>query len=157
MVIPLPPTALGILQLLRRLAPVGCEWVFPSPDADRSPLSDSTLIHALIRLQSDGRLCLPPDEKGTPRRLNVHDLRRSWASWAASDDVGANPVAVELVLGHSLDRAAGLSSSIRSYIHSKVAARDQGAALVAVDAFYREQWAKPEARVVALPSTATQG
>jgi hypothetical protein len=32
------------------------------------------------------------------------------------------------------------------------AARDQAAALMAVDAFYRKQWDKPSGQVAALPS-----
>jgi len=134
----LPPTAFAILQLLRKLTPVGSPWVLTSPERRKEnekpeAISEQTQIRALVALQKDGRLTLP-------RRLTVHDLRRTWASWAASESVGANPLAVELVLDHSLQKAAGLSSSFKTYVHSAMALEEQARALEAVDTFYRTTW-----------------
>jgi integrase len=137
-VVVLPPTALRILKRLRTLTPPGSPWVLTSrepvkPGETVRPISEATQIRCLVRLQE------APARLSLPSRLTVHDLRRTWASHAASDAVGVGPLAVDLVLGHSLAKS-GLSSSWPVYVHSKVAAREQAEALAKVDAFYRQAW-----------------
>jgi integrase len=144
-VVVLPPTALRILKRLRTITPPGSPWVLPSPEPvdpklGPQPISEQTQIAALVRLQKK------PARLALPSRLTVHDLRRSWASWAPSDEVGAAPFAVQLVLGHSLSKS-GLSSSWGTYVHSTVAAKEQAEALEKVDAFYATTWDREPARV----------
>jgi integrase len=144
-VLQLPPTARAILQRLWTLTPPGSPWVLTSPEPVKpgekvQPISEATQIRALVRLQEK------PARLSLPARLTVHDLRRSWASHAASDAVGVSPLAVEVVLGHSLSKS-GLSSTWSTYVHSQVAAKEATEALAKVDAFYRTTWDREPAQV----------
>ncbi|HVS08800.1 MAG TPA: tyrosine-type recombinase/integrase [Planctomycetota bacterium] len=69
--LPLEPLHLAILNRRRAAAAVGCEWVFPSPKRASQPLSDV-------------REALKSIEECSGVHVTPHDLRRTYASLAAT-------------------------------------------------------------------------
>lgn len=127
-VVPLPATAVAILTKLRSLAGVS-PWVLASPippEKGEEPqhVEPKALIRALSRLQRGTRLALGA-------KLTVHDLRRTWRSFAM--DLGVDHVVAERSLGHvAALRAAGFSGSADVYGRAQmVEQRAQAAELVA--------------------------
>ena len=97
--VPLPPTVLSVLRALKAAAGIP-EWVFPSPDSERSQkghLAADSLADAYKRLTSQGgRLQL----EGGPVR--PHDARRTLAS--AAQRLKVEHVVIRKMLQHSLGR-----------------------------------------------------
>lgn len=93
-VVPLPETAVAILHRLREEAGES-PWILTSPrskpDEEPRHVEGKALIRALERLQAGGKLALAA-------RVTVHDLRRTWRTWA--EEVGVDDVVAEKCLGH---------------------------------------------------------
>lgn len=89
---PLPATAVAILRKLKELAGTS-RWVLASPVNPKQHVGAKALIRALARLQENGRL-----EFGS--KLNVHDARRTWRTWAG--DLGVAFEVAERQLAHKL-------------------------------------------------------
>lgn len=90
-VVPLPATALAILERLRTGAGKS-PWVLASPKDPEKHIGEKVLVRALSRLQDGKRLALG-------ERLTVHDLRRTWRSLAM--DLGIDHAVARLSLGHA--------------------------------------------------------
>jgi len=116
-VVPLPSTALAILERLRAEAGKS-PWVLASPKDPEKHIGEKVLVRALSRLQDGKRLALGEG-------LTVHDLRRTWRSLAM--DLGIDHAVARLSLGH-----AGLEGVEGVYGRSQmVDQRAQAAELVA--------------------------
>lgn len=116
-VVPLPETAVTILRRLKAQAGAS-PWVLASPRRPERPLGAKVLLRALTRLQADDRLALG-------WKLTVHDLRRTWRSYAM--DLGVDHAVARLSLGH-----AGLEGVEGVYGRAQmVEQRAQAAELVA--------------------------
>lgn len=90
-IVPLPATAVVILKRLRELAGESA-WVLQGPHHEEPRhIEEKALIRALARLQHSGRLAL---REG----LTVHDLRRTWRTWA--EELGIDDTVAEKCLGH---------------------------------------------------------
>ncbi len=116
-VVPLPRTAIGILDRLR--AETGkSPWVLGSPKYPKKHIGEKVLVRALSRLQDGKRLAMG-------EKFTVHDLRRTWRSLAM--DLGIDHAVARLSLGH-----AGLEGVEGVYGRSQmVEQRAQAAELVA--------------------------
>lgn len=100
---PLCPTAVAILRRLQALAG-DSPWVLASPTpaidgAEPKHLAPKVLLRALVRLQDSGRLALAA-------KLTVHDLRRTWRSWA--ENLGVDFEVAEKSLAHTLPGVASV-------------------------------------------------
>jgi len=139
-VVPLPATALAILERLKEQAG-DSPWVLASP---RSPdkvgkkaapthVGEKALVRALTRLQDGGRLKLG-------QSVTVHDLRRTWRSLAM--DLGVDHAVARLSLGH-----AGLEGVEGVYGRSQMVSQRAAAAELVSAALDRIRLGK-EATVV---------
>lgn len=90
-VVPLPGTALAVLERLRAEAGKS-PWVLASPKNREKHIGEKVLVRALSRLQNGKRLALG-------EKLTVHDLRRTWRSLAM--DLGVDHAVARLSLGHA--------------------------------------------------------
>lgn len=113
-VVPLCPTAVAIFKRLQKEAGKS-PWVVTSPvereDLVPAKLEDKALVRALRRLQQSGRLKLEPT-------ATVHDLRRTWRTWAA--ELGISVDIAEKALGHvAANQAAGFSAAADIYDRSE--------------------------------------
>jgi integrase len=93
--VPLCATAAAIFRRLKEEAG-DSPWVVASPKkrkSDEAPrrVEGKALVRALRRLQSSGRLSLEPP-------ATVHDLRRSWRTWAG--ELGVVAEVAEKAMGH---------------------------------------------------------
>ena len=136
-------TAVAILRNLKALAGKSL-WVLASPLEPKQHVEPKALIRALTRLQESSedhaaRLALASG-------VTVHDLRRTWRSFAM--DLGVDHVVAERSLGHvAALRAAGFSGSADVYGRAQmVEQRAQAAELVAA-AFDRIRLGKAAAVV----------
>jgi integrase len=136
--VPLAPTAVAILRALRSLAG-DSPWVLASPlDADHH-VEEKALVRALSRLQATGRLAFGS-------RLTVHDLRRTWRSFAM--DLGVDHVVAERSLGHvAALRAAGFSGAADVYGRAQMVEQRAEAAELVAAAFDRIRLGKAAAVV----------
>jgi integrase len=136
--VPLPATAVAILRKLREEAG-SSPWVLASPKPAKlgkepQHVEEKALVRALSRLQAAG-------EKGTARlafgaRLTVHDLRRTWRSFAM--DLGVDHVVAERSLGHvAALRAAGFSGAADVYGRAQMVEQRAAAAELVAAAFDR--------------------
>ncbi len=112
--VPLCSTALAIFERLKMEAG-GSPWVVTSPverdDKEAARLDDKALVRALNRMQKGGRLKL-----GRP--ATVHDLRRTWRTWAG--ELGVPVDLAEKALGHvRANQAAGFSAAADLYDQSR--------------------------------------
>lgn len=112
-VVPLCPTALAVFKQLKAEAG-SSPWVVTSPvereDKQPARLDDKALVRAFRRLQTSGRLKLQP-------QAVIHDLRRSWRTWAG--ELGIAVDVAEKALGHSaVNQAAGFSAAADIYDRS---------------------------------------
>lgn len=122
-VVPLCPTAVAIFKRLRQEAGAS-PWVVTSPRVGEEPgrLEDKALARALNRLQTapkagrnhparPTRLVLTP-------KVTVHDLRRTWRTWAG--ELGIAVDLAEKALGHvAANQAAGFSAAADIYDRSE--------------------------------------
>jgi len=93
---PLPSTAVTILRRLQELAGES-HWVLASPVEPKKHIGEKVLVRAMARLQEGGRLALGS-------RVTVHDLRRTWRTWAGALRVPFD--VAEKHLGHVLPGVA---------------------------------------------------
>lgn len=131
-VVPLPATAVAILGKLRELAG-DSPWVLASPlpeeDEPRGHIDSKALIRALSRLQESGRLSLGA-------RLTVHDLRRTWRTWA--QELRVDDTVAERSLGHATAlRRAGFSAAADVYGRAQLVEQRAAAAEIVGAAFDR--------------------
>lgn len=133
-VVPLPETAVAILARLRDLAGTS-PWVLASPAPEEETPGPSThvdskaLIRALSRLQESGRLALGA-------RLTVHDLRRTWRTWA--QELSVDDTVAERSLGHATAlRRAGFSAAADVYGRAQLVEQRAAAAEIVGAAFDR--------------------
>lgn len=104
--VPLPTTARVLLERLRDVAG-DSPWVLASPVHPEAHVEAKALIHAVRRM------CARP-RAGFSGFFTVHDLRRTWRSWAS--DLGIDHVVAERCLGHVAPlRAAGFSNAADVY------------------------------------------
>ncbi len=135
--VPLPATAVAILRKLRDLAGRS-PWVLASPVEPKQHIEEKALIRALARLQAATQ---QPDEAQRPRlafgsRLTVHDLRRTWRSFAM--DLGVDHVVGERSLGHvAALRAAGFGGAADVYGRAQMVEQRAAAAELVAAAFDR--------------------
>jgi len=100
--VPLPSTAISILKKLQALAKkTESPFVLASPKKKGEPqrIGNKVMVRALARLQEDGRLSLGST-------FTVHDLRRTWRSWAQELKVSFE--VAERSLDHVLPGVAGI-------------------------------------------------
>jgi len=138
-VVPLPATAVAILRKLRERAGEG-PWVLASPLPPKPPkpgeepqgpqhVEEKALVRALSRLQATGRLALGA-------KLTVHDLRRTWRSFAM--DLGVDNVVAERSLGHvAALRAAGFGGAADVYGRAQMVEQRAAAAELVASALDR--------------------
>ncbi len=167
-VVPLCPMAVSIFKRLQEEGK-GSPWIVASPvtrKAGEPParVEDKALIHALRRLQTptpgskkdlgDGRQRFTPTRPArlnlTPR-ITVHDLRRTWRTWAG--EMGIPVDVAEKALGHvAANQAAGFSAASDVYDRSdRLDARREAMELVgaAFDRVLRGE----EAKVIPIKAT----
>jgi integrase len=148
-VVPLPATALAILERLKdqgRSSP----WILASPrspdkaDKKATPkhIGEKALVRALARLQDGERLKL-----GQP--VTVHDLRRTWRSLAM--DLGVDHAVARLSLGH-----AGLEGVEGVYGRSQMVPQRAAAAELVAAALDRIRLGK-DAPIVPLAEARGEG
>ena len=131
--VPLPVTAVAMLKRLREEAG-DSPWVLasplpPKPGEEPAHIEDKALVRALSRLQGTGRLVFGA-------KLTVHDLRRTWRSFAM--DLGVDHVVAERSLGHvAALRAAGFSGAADVYGRAQMVEQRAAAAEFVAAAFDR--------------------
>lgn len=144
-VVPLCPTAIAIFKRLKQEAG-SSPWVVTSPvelEDGQEPkrIDQKALIRALTRLQQSERLKLEP-------KVTVHDLRRTWRTWAG--ELGVSVDIAEKALGHvAANQSAGFSAAADIYDRSdKLDARRE--AMEVVGAAFDRVMQGAAARVVPL-------
>ena len=151
-VLPLPPTAVEIVQELVRLAEkAGSEYLLPSPADPKQSLADKTLTQTFRRMERSARI--GPAATDGAERLTLHSLRASWRSWAL--ELGQPADICEMVMGHrgGLQRL-GYSGAAQLYTRSR-ALQAQAQVLGAVSAKLDTFWKGPGGKVVRMPRRAT--
>lgn len=132
-VVPLPTTAVAILRRMKEHAGRS-PWVVTSPlpvaqGEEPRPVDEKALWRALARLQTTGRLAFGA-------RITIHDLRRTWRSFAM--DLGVDHVVAERSLGHvAALRAAGFGGAADVYGRSQLVEQRAAAAELVAAAFDR--------------------
>lgn len=140
-VVPLPSTAVAILKRLREEAG-DSPWVLASPLDRKRHIEPKAVVRALSRLQTGDRLALGS-------RLTVHDLRRTWRTFAM--DLGVDNVTAERSLGHvAALRASGFGGAADVYGRAQMVEQRAAAAELVAAAFDRIRLGK-DAKVVPLP------
>lgn len=138
-VVPLPSTAVAILRRLMEEAGDN-PWVLTSPippekGAPATHIEPKALIRALSRLQATAVAEKAP-RLAFGAKLTVHDLRRTWRSFAM--DLGVDHVVAERSLGHvAALRAAGFSASADVYGRAQMVEQRAAAAELVAAAFDR--------------------
>lgn len=139
-VVPLPSTAVAMLKRLREEAG-DSPWVLASPLDRKRHIEAKAVVRALSRLQTGDRLALGS-------RVTVHDLRRTWRTFAM--DLGVDNVTAERSLGHvAVLRASGFGGAADVYGRAQMVEQRAAAAELVAAAFDRIRLGK-DATVVPL-------
>ena len=127
--VPLCPTAVSIFKRLQKEAGAS-PWVVTSPRAEKKAkagkeptrLEEKALARALSRLQAAAKASrnhpAKPARLALTPKVTVHDLRRTWRTWAG--ELGIPVDLAEKALGHvAANQAAGFSAAADIYDRSE--------------------------------------
>lgn len=107
--VPLSPMAVGLFRRAIEIADVGraeaSPFVFPSPRDRNQPVTPAALTHALLY----AREALELD------RFTPHDLRRTGATYMASERLGISPFVIGKVLSHSTELGGAATVTLTTY------------------------------------------